>query len=424
MPGQDRAERLYELAQHQFEYERYDMAAAYAGRALQSVSDVELGERLRDLLHAAQAAEARLARGQTRGPRHQPSEARRKRRRDEPAAESPARPMLDTDGDTDADGLVSDAFAPPRPATQRPSILTPPVPERPPPAAAVASPRAGSCMHCGHPLPDRSITLCPGCGQDPLLDAAADEDAESGNTRPLQGGMAVPTTPPRVLCCPQCGGALPQPLPGFCQNCGARTVAEETEPRLPAAPAYRSGAPGTAGPRLLVAWTCVAVSVALIVGYTALTRAADGRLQRIYPPSTRGANAPQLSPPPAQHAGGRSYTAGQTGAGVGRMPERPTRPDQQIHTRTRVGWWKGDSSWRTPTFRTGELWAICWVTAEAGTPFGTVDVSIHSADGGYWRPAVFALGTDQGIEYCYVAGTFYLEIDANEPWEIEVWDLN
>ena len=82
-------------------------------------------------------------------------------------------------------------------------------------------PRAGSCMHCGHPLPDRSITLCPGCGQDPLLDAAAEEDAESGNTRPLQGGMAVPTTPPRVLCCPQCGGALPQPLPGFCQNCGA-----------------------------------------------------------------------------------------------------------------------------------------------------------------------------------------------------------
>ncbi len=435
MRGKDPAVKLYELAHRQFEYERYDMAAEYARRALQTATDAELSQRLRALLDAAESADSRPVTehgSASPSPSSHGSGPRASRQR-EAHRRVPARPMLDDADDPpdQAPDVIASSVRTPSRATRLPSPECSAVAARPveaglPPrsvassAPAPASPRAGSCIHCGHPLADRSISVCPGCGQDPLLGTAMPDGVSRADDLAQKRGAQADQDSQRAQCCPQCGGALGQPLPRFCQNCGTRLTLADGGPQPLPTDTDGHAPPHPIRPRLFAGWVALVTAVLLITGYTGVIRATDARLQHAFPPSVRGANAPHNPPTRAvsSEAGAESTEPSHW------VPERQVPSDKQIQTRTRRGWWKGATSWCTPTFKTGDLWAISWATAEARMPLATFDVSIHSADGKHWRPAVFALGADRGVEYCFVPGTFYLEIEADQPWEIIVWDLD
>ena len=404
MPGEDPAEKLYELAQHQFEYERYDMAAAYARRALQSVADIELGDRLRELLRRAEAADAASSRAQGRASVSQRPEQhdrpRWRRRRTDAEDETPARSMLDDD-DTDVsdDAPEIAAPAPPRSPAQRPSILTssaqqgpvspPPVasPPRPtappPPTAPAASPRAGSCMHCGHPLPDRSIIVCPGCGQDPLLDVAEDSEAP----------VVADGSGPRV-------GPVRQMSPPAPATPAAIAESPERLRGLPRAVAW--------------GWVVVTLIAGGIVAYTLWVRSGDQRQARELTMYARMAVDPL-----GRTDRGRG-PALDGGAATQRAPD--DSDSGRIRTSTRIGRWEGTGSWTTPTFTLGESWSIEWATSPGAAGPGLFDVTLHRTADASTVSIARINGADDGVTHGGPPGPTYLEIVTQQAWEITVWN--
>jgi len=403
MPGEDPAEKLYELAQHQFEYERYDMAAAYARRALQSVADIELGDRLRELLRRAEAADAALARAHGRASLSQRPEQhdrpRWRRRQSEVEDETPERSMLeDDDTDMGDDAPEIAAPAPPRPSTQRPSILTPSAHERPapppppPPAAAspppppttpAASPRAGSCMHCGHPLPHRSISVCPGCGQDPLVDVA-----EDGEALVLADGGA-----PRAAAVRR----MSPPAPAT--------------PAVMAEPSERQhGLPHAIG----WGWVAVAFIICGIVAYTLWVRSGDQRQARELIMYGRMAVDPL----------GRTDRARSPAPDDGAAAQRAhgERASGGIRTSTRIGRWEGTGSWTTPTFGVGDDWSVQWKTTPTTGRPGTFRMTIQTPTGTLLDRLVDTTGAGDGEARSLRAGSMCLNIRTEQAWEITVWN--
>ncbi|HCU36558.1 MAG TPA: hypothetical protein DGT21_14245 [Armatimonadetes bacterium] len=405
MPGEDPAEKLYELAQHQFEYERYDMAAAYARRALQSVSDIELGERLRELLRQSEAAEAAFARARGRAalsqrPEHQ-DRPRWRRRQSEPEDEPPARSMLDDD-DTDTVDDVVEPLVVPRPAAQRPAVLSssppgrpplydgrpppspaPPTAPPPPPAAPAASPRAGSCMHCGHPLPDRSIVVCPGCGQDPLVDVTEDSEAPV-----VADGGASRAAPVRRMAPP--ASATPAVI----------EEPPERVRRLPRAVGW--------------GWVAVALIICGMVAYTLWVRSADQRQAReliIYG---------RMAVDPLGRTDRGRGRAPDDGAAAQRAPD--DRDSGRIRTSTRIGKWEGTGSWTTPTFTLGESWSIEWATSPGAAGPGAFNVTLHRTADANTVSIARTNGADDGVTHGGPSGSTYLEIVTQQAWEITVWN--
>jgi hypothetical protein len=98
MPTEGPAEQLYELAQQQLAYERYDMAAEYARQALSFVSDPDLAAKLRVVLQTAEAAESMAMEHARPGPGHgRQVEPRMRRKHRESEPDEPIRAMLADD---------------------------------------------------------------------------------------------------------------------------------------------------------------------------------------------------------------------------------------------------------------------------------------------------------------------------------------
>ena len=235
-------------------------------------------------------------------------------------------------------------------------------------------------MHCGHPLPDRSIVVCPGCGQDPLLDVAEDSEAPV-----VADGGAPRVGPIRQM-------AMPAPA----------TPAVVTEPSEEALGLPRlSGGGGGRGP---IAGGIVAYAYKVRSGdqareltmYARMAVDPLGRTDR-----SRG---------PALDGGGGAQRASDSS------------DSGRIRTSTRIGRWEGTGSWTTPTFTLGESWSIEWATSPGAAGPGPFNVTLHRTADASTVSIARTNGADDGVTHGGPPGSTYLEIVTQQAWEITVWN--
>jgi len=100
-------------------------------------------------------------------------------------------------------------------------------------------------------------------------------------------------------------------------------------------------------------------------------------------------------------------------------PGSPDRPRQW----TTVASWRGSSIKSTETFTVGPEWKIAWDTKPGQYGAMNFQIYVYDAAGGLTGLAANIIGADHDESIQHEAGTYYLQFNSAQPYEVKVLEL-
>lgn len=107
---------------------------------------------------------------------------------------------------------------------------------------------------------------------------------------------------------------------------------------------------------------------------------------------------------------------------IGRTAPSPAVPAATSRTWQRVASWTGDGIKSTPSFTVGDEWAIEWATQPG--QFGAMNFQIYTytSDGQLSDVDANIIGAGGDTSYKHTAGTYYLQVNSAQHWQVSIWD--
>lgn len=222
---------------------------------------------------------------------------------------------------------------------------------------------------------------CPKCGF-----AMGPFDEECPRCKRQAQQAPSPGTPvAEAMCCLHCGGALipevgKQEPPPFCGHCGKATSVPK---------------PKEAGFVGYVVLALVVVGVGWFI------------LRSVHQTSQAGRQANESYKEAVEFQG----------QAASHYDDQDAQKEAASRTWVQVASWSGDGIKSTEKFTVGDEWAIEWATQPG--QYGDMNFIIHISDGDV---AANIIGPGHDISYKHQPGTYYLEINSGQLWQIKVWE--
>ena len=124
-----------------------------------------------------------------------------------------------------------------------------------------------------------------------------------------------------------------------------------------------------------------------------------------------------MTPPDSKQASTSSASSAEPATAPVAQPAKPT-PTQWV----KIASYTGSGTKKTPKFTVGDEWKLTW-EAKAGQ-YGDGNFIVCIYEEGSEMPDIVAnvIGANKDESYQYTAGTFYLDINAGEPYAIAIWE--